>query len=249
MFPAGTRFRCIGARFLHKLNRRGRHDARCQNGRYILECSDNCRMALVLKTSEDRITKRDIVVIGTSAGGLAALKALAACLPRDLSAAVLVVRHTGWRQRSDLPEILASDSRLGVSQAEDRQVIEPGHIYVAPPDRHLLVEPIGRLRVWRGPKEDGFRPAINALFRSAAVSYKERVVGVILTGRLEDGVTGLEWIKRNGGIAVVQHPEEAALPDMPLAALRYVEVDYIKPVAEIPHLLSELSNGARRSQL
>ena len=177
------------------------------------------------------------------------MKALAAGIPRDLSAAVLVVMHSaGWR-RSDLPAILAQNSRLGVSEAGDQQLIEPGHIYVAPPNRHLLIEANGHTSLWLGPKENNFRPAINPLFRSAAEVYKERVIGMVLTGMLEDGVAGLAWIKRHGGIAVVQHPEEAAFPDMPLNALQHVDVDYIKRLAQVPHLLSALANGAKRSEL
>lgn len=188
------------------------------------------------------------MVIGTSAGGVDALKALVGGLPRQFPAAVLIVLHTeGWR-RSELPEILARDSRLRVSLAEDQQLIESGHIYVARPDYHLLIESTKRMSLWHGPKENSFRPAINPLFRSAAEVYKERVIGVILTGMLEDGVAGLAWVKRHDGVAVVQHPEEAAFPDMPLNALQHVDVDYIKRLAQIPHLLSELANGAKRSE-
>lgn len=189
------------------------------------------------------------MVIGTSAGGVEALKALVGGLPRDFSAAVFIVRHAEQWRRSELPEILAQDTRLGVSHAEDDQRIEPGHIYVAPPDYHLLIETTGRINLWHGPKENTFRPAINPLFRSAAEVYKERVIGVILTGMLEDGVAGLAWVKRHGGVAVVQHPEEAAFPDMPLNALQHVDVDYIKRLAQIPHLLAELADGAKRSDL
>lgn len=189
------------------------------------------------------------MVIGTSAGGVEALKALVGGLPRDFPGAVFIVRHAGQGRRSELPEILAQDSRLAVSHAEDQQRIEPGHIYVAPPDYHLLIETSGRLNLWHGPKENSFRPAINPLFRSAAEVYKERVIGVILTGMLEDGVAGLAWVKRHGGVAVVQHPEEAAFPDMPLNALQHVDVDYIKRLAQIPHLLAGLANGAKRSEL
>ena len=189
------------------------------------------------------------MVIGTSAGGIEALQTLVGGLPRDLPAAVFIVLHMQPWLRSELPKILARHSRLGISEAEDQQLIESGHIYLAPPDYHLLIESTKRLSLWHGPKENSFRPAINPLFRSAAEVYKERVIGVILTGMLEDGVAGLAWVKRHGGIAVVQHPEEAPFPDMPLNALQHVDVDYIKRLAQIPHLLSELADGARRSEL
>jgi two-component system chemotaxis response regulator CheB len=120
------------------------------------------------------------------------------------------------------------------------QAIDCGTIYVAPPDYHLLLER-DRVDLWRGPKENRHRPAVNALFRSAAVAFGNRVIGVVLSGLLDDGAAGLWWIKRFGGIAVVQDPEDAQSPEMPAAALEHVKVDYVLPASEIGPLLAKLT--------
>jgi two-component system chemotaxis response regulator CheB len=123
----------------------------------------------------------------------------------------------------------------------DKERIQPGHIYVAPPDQHLLVEP-NRIRLTRGPKENRFRPAVDPLFRSAAQAYGPRVIGVILTGNLDDGTAGLWAVKRLGGTAIVQDPQDALAPSMPRSALRQVEVDHCLPLAEIAPLLARLTS-------
>ena len=182
-------------------------------------------------------------MVGTSAGGVQALQKLVSGLPSDFPAAVFAVMHIpAWRQ-SELPEILGRNGALQTSHARHNQVIEPGHLYLAPPDYHLLIEPDHRMTLWHGPKENNFRPAINPLFRSAADVYKERVMGVILSGSLDEGIAGLAWIKRHGGIAIVQDPEEAAFPSMPQNALMHVPVDYTLRNAEISKLLVQLANG------
>ncbi len=117
-------------------------------------------------------------------------------------------------------------------------------IYVAPPDVHLLVED-GRIDLWRGPKENRVRPAVNPLFRSAALAYRDRVIGVVLTGNLDDGAAGLWWVKKFGGITIVQDPEEAIFDEMPRNALEYVQADYVAPVGHISRLLVELTHGHR----
>jgi two-component system chemotaxis response regulator CheB len=172
-----------------------------------------------------------------------ALKTLVAGLPADLPAAVCVVLHVGAYGIGLLPKILEEAGPLPALNARDRMEIEPGHIYVAPPDQHLVIDRPGRLRLSRGPKENRTRPAIDPLFRSAAVAYGPRAIGVVLTGWLDDGTAGLWAIKDQGGLAVVQHPDDAMAPDMPLHALKHVAVDFCVPLKEIPPLLSRLAQA------
>src|SRR5215213_6815359 len=157
---------------------------------------------------------KDIIVIGASAGCIEALRVLAGALPADLPASLFVVLHTAPESPAMLATILARSGRLRATNAKEGERIQPGTIYVAPPDRHLLIEP-NRVRVTRGPKENRFRPAIDPLFRSAAQTYGPRVVGVILTGYLDDGTAGLWTVKQLGGTAVVQDPADALVPSMP----------------------------------
>lgn len=183
--------------------------------------------------------RRDIIVIGASAGGPEALRRLVAGLPRDLPAALFVVLHIGAR-RSGLPGLLSAAGPLPAAWAADGEPIRPGRIAVAPPDHHLLVEP-GRLRLSRGPRENWTRPAVDPLFRSAAQAYGPRVGGVLLSGGLSDGTAGFAEIARRGGTTIVQDPAEAEHPGMPLSALRYTRVDHRLPVGEMPRLLARLA--------
>jgi two-component system, chemotaxis family, protein-glutamate methylesterase/glutaminase len=186
------------------------------------------------------MTHRDIVVIGASVGGLEALKILIAGLPADFPAAVLVVVHTSPHSPNYTHTILARSGTLPVTNAEDGEALIPSHIYVAPPDRHLLLGS-GAIRVTRGPKENRSRPAVDALFRSAAQNFGPRVIGIVLTGNLDDGTAGLWAIKDCGGTALVQAPNDAEYPSMPESALKHVAVDYTLPVADMPRLLVELT--------
>ncbi len=185
------------------------------------------------------MSTHDIIVIGASAGGVEAISVLVSALPRDLRAAVFVVLHVA-RARSVLPEILTRASRLPATHPADGDEIEYGRIYVAPPDHHMTVAG-GRIRVQRGPTENGVRPAIDPLFRSAAREYGSRVVAVVLTGSLDDGTAGLAAVKNAGGIAVVQDPAEAFAPSMPRSAMEYVPVDHVLPLRELGVLLSSLT--------
>ncbi len=185
--------------------------------------------------------RRDIVVIGASAGGVATLWQLVQGLPANLPAAVFVVVHMSAKHPSSLPNILQKSGKLPSAHAVDGAEIEPGRIYVAPPDRHLLIKPL-YMRVLFGPKENRFRPAIDPLFRTAALAYGERVVGVVLSGALNDGTAGLIEIKEQGGIAIAQDPKEAMFSSMPESAIKYAEVDYILPVAGIASTLVNLAN-------
>lgn len=164
-------------------------------------------------------------------------------LPADLPAAVLVCLHVS-NQRSHLARILTRSGPLTASHAVDGDVLVTGHIYVAPPGHHLVVER-GRARLAFGAPENGHRPSIDVLFRTAALTYGPRVIGVVLTGRLDDGAAGLAIIKRRGGIAVVQDPESAAFPDMPRAALAATTVDHTAALAAIPALLAGLVGEPR----
>ena len=161
----------------------------------------------------------DMVVIGTSAGGLEQLLWIVRGLPADFPAAICIVQHVAASGPSLLPEILTRmPVRCLQSTRATRRQIQRGQIYVAPPDRHMLVRN-GHVHIVRGPKENGFRPAIDATFRTAALAYGPRVVGVILTGMLGDGTAGLLAVKRRGGVAIVQDPADAAFPSMPESAL------------------------------
>lgn len=201
---------------------------------------DNIRLLSVTKKKEFMLG-HDIIVIGTSAGGLKALGAIVGTLLTDIDAAIFIVQHLAADKPSILPKILADVGSLPASHPSDGEPIQKGRIYVAPPDYHLLVNQ-GSMRVVRGPKENRFRPAIDALFRSAARAYGSRVVGVVLTGYLDDGTVGLQAVKKRGGVAIVQDPKEAEYPSMAKSALRYVKVDHCLPLAEIPDLLVRLSN-------
>lgn len=183
----------------------------------------------------------DIIVVGASAGGVEALTTLVRELPADLPAAVFIVLHIPAQSPSVLPSILNRAGPLISAHPADNTRIEHGRIYVAPPDHHLLVEE-GRVRIVRGPKENRHRPAVDPLFRSAARVYGPRVVGVILTGSLDDGTAGLQAIKTRGGIAVAQDPEEALYPSMPRSAVENVAVDYCLPLSEIVPTLVRLAS-------
>jgi two-component system chemotaxis response regulator CheB len=186
------------------------------------------------------VANRDIFVIGSSLGGVEALMRLLAELPSDFSASLFIVQHTSPRA-GNLDKVLARRARLPLHHARDGEPFERGAIYLAPPDRHLLLEP-KTVRVVRGPRENCVRPAIDPLFRSAAAHYGPRVVGVVLTGLRDDGTAGLQAIHRSGGITVVQDPEDAAFPDMPRTALAQVPVDHVVPLARMPELLSRLAS-------
>ena len=182
----------------------------------------------------------DVIVVGTSAGGVEALINLVSTLPADLPAAVFLVLHIPAQSPSMLPDILNRAGPLHALHPADGEVIHQGHIYVAPPDHHLLVEE-GVARIVRGPKENRHRPAIDSLFRSAARTYGTRVVGVVLTGSMDDGTAGLLAIKRRGGVAVVQDPRDALFASMPQSAIAHVEVDHVVPLSGIDSLLVQLS--------
>jgi two-component system, chemotaxis family, protein-glutamate methylesterase/glutaminase len=186
------------------------------------------------------MANRDTIVIGASAGGVKALAQLISDLPADLPAAVFIVLHIPADAPSFLPTILARDSKLLVTHAKNGEQIKPGHVYVAPPDQHLLIER-NIVKLVRGPKENLHRPSIDILFRSAARWAGSRSIGVILTGARDDGKVGMRAIKQRGGMTIVQDPSEAPFPSMPMSVMQDIKVDYSLPLRDIGPLLHELS--------
>ena len=181
-----------------------------------------------------------IVVIGASAGGVSALIQLTRNLPPDFPAPILVVLHIAAEAPSLLAPILNREGMLPVVTAEDGQRYRPGQIYVAPPDRHLLVASGGKLQVTRGPRENRHRPAVDPLFRSAALVAGPRAIAVVLTGALDDGTAGMLAINRAGGIGVAQDPADALYPSMPSSAIAHARVDHVVPLAGMAGLLVRL---------
>ncbi len=182
-----------------------------------------------------------VVVIGASAGGLEAISKLVSQLPGDFPAPVFIVNHmppdaTG----TGFLHALERSSKLPCFLAGDGQRFEAGRVYIAPPDNHMLLAP-DRIKITKGARENRSRPAIDPLFRSAAVTFANRAIGVVLTGYLDDGTAGLSAIKRCGGICVVQDPDDAAYPDMPRNALLQVKADHLVPVAQMGVLLDRLA--------
>lgn len=183
----------------------------------------------------------DIIVIGASAGGLEPLLMIVGGLPRDFPATLCVVQHIPPTAPSLLPEILTRHGHLTARHATDGARIERGCIYIAPPDHHLLIRG-DHIHTPSGPRENGFRPAIDATFRTAAQTYGPRVVGIVLSGMLDDGTAGLLAIKRRGGVAIVQSVSEAQFSSMPESAARYVDVDLVLNAAQIPAALVRLAD-------
>ena len=181
-----------------------------------------------------------IIVIGGSTGGLEAMRTIVRKLPSDFDTPILIVWHMSSDIRGILPTLLNRENKIPAAHARDNEPLRSNRIYVAPPDYHLMVRD-GVIRVTHGPKENRFRPAIDPLFRSAAYAYGGGVIGVVLTGALDDGTAGLWTIKHFGGIAVVQDPHDAEVPSMPENAMREVEIDYSVPVSEMADLLVRLS--------
>jgi two-component system chemotaxis response regulator CheB len=185
--------------------------------------------------------KKDIIVVGASAGGITALKALVKSLPVDFTGSMFIVLHIPPYSETRLAGILSDAGPLKAVQPKDGEDIKPGMLYVAANDHHLLLEK-GKVIVKKGPKENRFRPSIDALFRSAAYVYGPRVVGIVLSGVLNDGTSGLWSIKRMGGTTIIQSPDDAEHPQMPQNVLEYVEVDHTVDADDMGPLLETLIN-------
>jgi two-component system chemotaxis response regulator CheB len=183
---------------------------------------------------------RYLIVIGASAGGVEALTKLTRDLPEKINAALFVTVHFPPDSTSALARILNRAGVLHAKHATDSEAIESGHIYLAPPDHHLLIFR-DRMRLYRGPRENGNRPAVDPMFRSAALAFGPRVIGVVLSGNLDDGTSGLLAIKRRGGIAIAQDPEEAMFPSMPQSAIDHVAVDHVVKLDRLAALLVDLA--------
>src|SRR5262245_61643171 len=185
---------------------------------------------------------RDIVTIGGSAGSMDELCKLLRSLPKSFTGSLFIVVHTSAEGPGLLAEILGRASRLPVGNPHHGEPIKPGRVYVAPPNYHLLIVP-GHIELGRGPRENRFRPAADPLFRTAAQTYGPRVVGIVLSGGLEDGTLGLKVIKQHGGMAIAQEPSEAVNPGMPNSAIQNVNVDFVMPVKAMPRVLMQLSRS------
>lgn len=188
--------------------------------------------------------RRDIIVLGGSAGGIGALHQVLGALPADFPVTLCIVLHRGPSSGTtdSLADVLRAKTALAVRSARDQQPFAPGHAYIAPADYHLLLED-GRLRLERSPKEGRFRPAIDVLFKSAAVTYGRRVVGVLLSGTWgDDGTAGLWQIQHRGGTTVVQDPSDAEFGSMPRNAMDHVAVDHVLPAGRIGPKLIELTS-------
>src|SRR5690242_12586875 len=185
------------------------------------------------------MSNRDIIVIGGSSGATAPLKDILGRLPADLPAAIFIVLHIPSHGIGILSTVAAAAGKLPVRQAESGMVIENGHVYLAAPDHHLLLAQ-NHIMLGRGPRENMVRPAIDPLFRSAALHYGPRVIGVVLSGLLSDGAAGLTAIKRCGGLALVQDPSDALADEMPLRALETTTADLCVPGFRIGDVLSDL---------
>lgn len=191
--------------------------------------------------------RHDIFVIGASVGGVEALQKIVAPLPVDVPASIFVVLHIG-RSHSALEKILGASGKLPASRAMHGEPIRSSRIYVAPPDHHIVLDK-SRIYLDKGPKEHYTRPAADPLFRSAAMAFGQRVVGIVLTGGDRDGAQGLAEIKAAGGVSVVQDPAEAEDPSMPKSGLMVDSPDYCLPLAEIPGLIIRLSRpGSARDE-
>lgn len=182
-----------------------------------------------------------IIVIGASAGGIEAVTNLLLQLPQDLNAAIFIVIHIAPQSSGKLAEIFNSKCALNVVTARVGDVIKNGNVYVAPPDYHLIIEN-NVIHLSHGPKENRSRPAIDPLFRSAAKYYCPRVIGIILTGNLGDGISGLNLIKQCNGIAIVQNPEDAQFPDLPKNTIAAMDVDYILDIKKMGGIINQLVN-------
>ena len=190
----------------------------------------------------------DIIVVGGSAGAVEAMQELVRSFPPAMPAAVFMVLHISPDFNSMLPQILGRKGPLPAKHPEDGEPIRPGQIFVAPPDRHLTIQD-GVVRLTRGPRENRHRPAIDPLFRTAAKVYDSRVIGIILSGHLDDGAAGLHAIRSRGGIGIVQDPQDAQAAQMPRSALQYGGADYVLPLTQIGPLVAELVTNCRRSAM
>lgn len=185
---------------------------------------------------------RNIIVIGASAGGIQAIREVIAQISADRNVAVFVVLHVSRKSNSEaLTRIFQKITSLTCEVGTDGAAIRRGHLYLAPPNHHMMVNN-GRIRVHQGTRENKYRPSIDVLFRSAAVNYRSRVIGIILSGMFDDGTSGMSAIKRCGGICIIQDPSDAEFPDMPKSVINHLQVDYQVPLANVGNVLEDIFN-------
>lgn len=203
-----------------------------------------------VKAVKNENQSKNVVVIGTSAGGLKALIELTSQLQEDFASPILVVQHISADATGNvLLDALNKNSKLKCSHAKTGTKLKSGHLYLAPSDHHLMIDDDETILITKGAQENRSRPAIDPLFRSAAVVFGNRIIGIILTGYLDDGTVGLKAVKRCGGVCIVQDPRDADYPDMPKNALNQVKADYCLPISEMGGLLNRLLSrkiGKRR---
>lgn len=187
--------------------------------------------------------RRDVIVIGGSAGALGPIRRLVADLPTDLQAAIFIVLHMRPEGPSHLHGVIERAGLLPARQAVDGDIVRTGVITVAAPDRHLILDD-GIVRSIHGPRENRYRPSVDVLFRSAALSYGNRVIAIVLSGSLSDGASGLVAVKKYGGVAIVQDPADAMFPSMPINALQSVPVDHMVTADGMGALIVRLASEA-----
>jgi len=183
----------------------------------------------------------EAVVIGTSSGGMQALKALFTALPKGFALPLIVVQHVGPRSDSRWITLFDAQSNIRIKEADEKETIAPGHAYVAPPNYHLLVEKDKTFSLASSERVNYARPSIDVLFETAAEAYKDKLIGIVLTGSNADGTAGIKKIKQYGGLVIVQDPRTAESAFMPASAISAVRVDHVLPLDEIVNLLSTLS--------
>jgi two-component system chemotaxis response regulator CheB len=202
------------------------------------------------KSTQSKEGFDNVIVIGTSAGGLKALSQLVSQLPDNFPAPIFIVQHISPDATGDvLLDALSANTKLKCVHAKPGMRPKQGFIYVAPSDHHLLIDGGNKMLVSKGAHENRSRPAIDPLFRSAAVAFGNKVIGILLTGYLDDGTSGMKVIKRCGGKCIVQHPDDAEYPAMPISAIKNVDVDYIVPISEMGGILYQIMEQKKPRQV
>ncbi len=186
------------------------------------------------------MSQYQLIAVGASWGGMHAISSLLEGIREHRELSVVIAQHRHPESGSELRRTFQLHSSLRVHDAEDKDVLEPGNVYLAPPDYHLLVEREGTLALSTDERVNYARPSIDVLFESAADAYGPRCIGIVLTGANEDGAAGLRRIKELGGVTIVQDPRDAERPEMPAAAIAAVDADVVLPLAEIPSFLKRL---------
>jgi two-component system, chemotaxis family, protein-glutamate methylesterase/glutaminase len=182
----------------------------------------------------------DAIVIGVSSGGLNAMKIMFSLLPREFSIPIIIVQHIGARSENIWVQLLNDKCKLEIKEADEKEKIEKGYIYIAPPNYHLLIEQDKTFTLTVDERVNYARPSIDVLFETAAEAYQNKLIGIVLTGSNNDGSKGLKRIKEYGGLTIVQQPDTAESSLMPASAIATMQPDYILPLEAIINLLIEI---------